>query len=379
MILKSIKYSQFAGDPDEWQLDKCIFTNINLIVGKNATGKTKILNIIKALSNLLSRDRKLNYLSGNYTVLFDKRGKEIKYILEYMDKKVIREQLSIDSEILLKRGKTGKGYIKAKEANILKMPFMTPKDEIAAFSKRDSIQHPFLDDLYNWGDNLTHFYFGTQLGKDVLVAVIKDKEKKAGLDLKNTDMVVAKFIEGEEKFGKQFVDTIKSNMEEIGYKTDNIEVGPLKSILFMGEGASKPMGINVKEADLSGITDQHSMSQGMFRALSLVIQITFSLMADIPSCILIDDIGEGLDYERSSNLLRVLIKKAMHKNVQLIMTTNDRFVMNNVPLEYWSVIRRIGNRSAIYNYQNSKKMFTSFELTGLSNFDFFSSNYLLQE
>ncbi|HJZ23805.1 MAG TPA: AAA family ATPase, partial [Candidatus Babeliales bacterium] len=286
---------------------------------------------------------------------------------------------SIDSEILLKRGKTGKGYIKAKEANILKMPFMTPKDEIAAFSKRDSIQHPFLDDLYNWGDNLTHFYFGTQLGKDVLVAVIKDKEKKAGLDLKNTDMVVAKFIEGEEKFGKQFVDTIKSNMEEIGYKTDNIEVGPLKSILFMGEGASKPMGINVKEADLSGITDQHSMSQGMFRALSLVIQITFSLMADIPSCILIDDIGEGLDYERSSNLLRVLIKKAMHKNVQLIMTTNDRFVMNNVPLEYWSVIRRIGNRSAIYNYQNSKKMFTSFELTGLSNFDFFSSNYLLQE
>ena len=59
------------------------------------------------------------------------------------------------------------------------------------------------------------------------------------------------------------------------------------------------------------------------------------------------------------------------------MATNDRFVMNRVPLEYWSVIRRLPNMSKIYNYQNSKELFDNFEFTGLSNFDFFSSDYLL--
>ena len=59
--------------------------------------------------------------------------------------------------------------------------------------------------------------------------------------------------------------------------------------------------------------------------------------------------------------------------MQLITSTNDRFVMNNVPLEYWCVIQRISNVSKIYNHRNAKKQFDNFGLTGLSNFDFFSS------
>jgi ABC-type Mn2+/Zn2+ transport system ATPase subunit len=111
----------------------------------------------------------------------------------------------------------------------------------------------------------------------------------------------------------------------------------------------------------------------MFRALSLIIQLNYSQLASIPSCILIDDIGEGLDYERSSSLIKLLIEKAKTSAVQLVMSTNDRFVMNNVPLEYWCVMRRISNVSKVYNYRNAKKQFEDFELTGLSNFDFFTS------
>jgi len=66
----------------------------------------------------------------------------------------------------------------------------------------------------------------------------------------------------------------------------------------------------VREADLPGITDQHSMSQGMFRALSIIVQVNYSVLADTPSCILIDDIGEGLDFERSCDLIDVLMSKA---------------------------------------------------------------------
>ena len=136
---------------------------------------------------------------------------------------------------------------------------------------------------------------------------------------------------------------------------------------------AEPEGILVRESDLKGTTDQHDMSQGMFRALSLVIQLNYSLLASIPSCILVDDIGEGLDYERSSALIKLLVGKAKKSSVQLIMTTNDRFVMNNVPLEYWSVMQRFSNESKIYNHRNSEKQFKDFELTGLNNFDFFTS------
>jgi hypothetical protein len=57
------------------------------------------------------------------------------------------------------------------------------------------------------------------------------------------------------------------------------------------------------------------------------------------------------------------------------MTTNDRFIMNAVPLEYWLILSRDGGQVTSLNYRNSKEMFDDFESTGLSNFDLFSSGY----
>ncbi|MDB9313022.1 hypothetical protein PN462_07905 [Spirulina sp. CS-785/01] len=51
--------------------------------------------------------------------------------------------------------------------------------------------------------------------------------------------------------------------------------------------------------------------------------------------------------------------------------------MNKVPLEYWSVIQRLPKKSLFYNYQNSKKVFEEFDYTGLSNFDFLSSEFYI--
>ena len=134
----------------------------------------------------------------------------------------------------------------------------------------------------------------------------------------------------------------------------------------------------VKEADLIHRTPQHEMSEGMFRSLSLIIHLNYALSAKVPSCILIDDIGEGLDYQRSTTLIELLIDKAKDSSVQLILATNNQFVMNKVDLEYWSVIKREMQKTVFYNYRNAKDVFDQFELTGLDNFDFFSSNYFLK-
>ena len=74
-------------------------------------------------------------------------------------------------------------------------------------------------------------------------------------------------------------------------------------------------------------------------------------------------------------MIKLLTEKAKKSCVQLIMSTNDRFVMNNVPLEYWCVIQRYPDKSKIYNYTNAREIFEKFELTGLNNFDFFASGF----
>lgn len=370
MQLKSITYAQYEGKPEEWSIKDFSFGNINLIVGKNATGKSRTLNVIKGLGSLVSGEIKLEFQSGNYEVIFNKDGKKLTYVLKYKDSEVIQEKLTVNSDIRLDRGVGGIGEIYYAAEENKPMKFQVPLSELACVNRRDNVQHPFFEDLYEWGKNLRHYYFGTQLGQGHYAVFQKDKDKD--LNLKDTKQTVAILNKGKKEYPDKFLNSIKSDMTKVGFDFDNITIGLPRSLTFKGI-LEQPQGILVKESDLKGTTDQSDMSQGMFRTLSLIIQLNYSLLASVPSCILIDDIGEGLDYERSSALVKLLIDKAKNSHVQLIMNTNDRFIMNKVPFEYWSIMQRFPNESKIYNYTNSKKQFEDFELTGLSNFDFFTS------
>ncbi len=114
----------------------------------------------------------------------------------------------------------------------------------------------------------------------------------------------------------------------------------------------------------------------MYRVLSLLININYFQLKNTGSCILIDDIGEGLDFDRSCRLVGLLRKKSEDSNLQIIISTNDRFVMNEVPLDEWSIIQRKGSHVKFRNIQNSKEIFENFKFTGLSNFSFLELDVL---
>ena len=381
MILKSLKYNEFHNNSQAWHLDKFSLGQINLIVGKNASGKTRTLNIIGNIANLVSgryleRGRGLPFTDGDHELFFDKNGENIKFYLEINESKIYREELVIGIKEFLKRGEGGKGkvYYEKEGKNI---SFQVPDNELVSVTRRDSFQHPFFEDLFDWGKDTLHYRFGTNLGKTNF-AIFFDTKDRETLNLKATEEVVGFLKIGLDKFGKKFEDQILKEMGSIGYKLNKIGVETLRGVMLKDRPETPLQGIFLQEDDLTYKTSQPDISEGMFRALSLIIQLNFAQFESSPSCILIDDIGEGLDFERSSKLIKLLIDKTKQTSVQLIMATNDRFVMNNVPLEYWSIIQRDGNKCKIYNHENSRKIFDEFEFTGLNNFDFFSSNFFLQ-
>jgi hypothetical protein len=201
-------------------------------------------------------------------------------------------------------------------------------------------------------------------------------------DFKDSNVVVGIFVIGKQEIGEPFIQAILSDMREIGYKLSEIGTKVPSLInpdISVDSPDNLPQFLYIQEEDLTSVTEQSEISQGMFRALSLFIQINYSLLASKPSCIVIDDIGEGLDYQRSSSIIKILIDKAERGLVQLIMTTNDEFIMNGVPIEYWSLIERTPGSAKLHNIYNSSEKIEEFKFIGLNNFDLFTSEFLLQK
>ena len=180
------------------------------------------------------------------------------------------------------------------------------------------------------------------------------------------------------EFGDSFVNALKQDLGAIGYAVSDIGAFPPVSLRIIG-GPGEAVSLSVQETGLPGYTDQHGMSQGMYRTVALLTHLNYYLLKRSATCILVDDIGEGLDFERSCKLIDLLRSKTSAADIQLILSTNDRFTMNRVPLEEWSVIQRDGNHVRVRNYSNSRNIFEEFKFTGMSNFSFLETDFINEQ
>ncbi len=373
MKLKKLYYSEYLGTPRAWELMEFTVNDINLIVGTNASGKTRTLNVIAGLGKLLLNS-KIVFQNGIIKAHFlTNKDNELLYHIQIKDGSVQSEEMYLDNEQLIGRSSDGTGFIKGIELD-QNIKFQIPLNELAAI-RRDDIQHPFLNYLFEWSSNIRHFRFAKEDEKRTLVLINSNQPKKNETSSRETDQAIAIFRKGEEKYGDQFKNNIIDDFNEIGYSIENIYIGQLESIQIDSPAPAHLFGLLVKERDLNGITDQNSMSDGMFRALSIIIHFNYYQMTKLSGLVLIDDIGEGLDFDRSTKLIKLLINKSNELGIQLIMSTNDKFVMNNTKLEYWQIVHRDGQTVNMYNITNSAKIFDQYKYTGLNNFDFFSSEF----
>jgi energy-coupling factor transporter ATP-binding protein EcfA2 len=283
--LITFEYIANQGLTNEWRIEKCQFGQLNLIVGKNASGKSRLLKAIGRLTELLRGVEIVETENHEWRLLFDtgKPGYRIEYLLKIQEGFVSKEQLIVCSDasryillVLLDRNQSGESTVYAENLQE-DVKFQAHKTKTVIAQPENYIQYryaqyPFLRLLYLWADSLKFYDFGTSPNK----------------------------------------------------------------------------GLILREPP-----------------------------TDTPKTVVVDDFGCKLDYESSPLITKYLVEYSNRSPVQFILTTNNQFVVNSVPLECLSVIERSSNVIKLHNVFNSRDKFEEFKFIGLNNFDLFTSDFLL--
>jgi ABC-type multidrug transport system ATPase subunit len=372
MYLRKFSFRENAGKKIEWLIDNVSLGEINLVVGKNASGKTRTLNALSDLVSMLMGRGTSSTGPVSYRMLFRNGEQETRYELEYDLESIHLERLYVDEELVLDRGDEGKGRIKYEATpGSMFLDFGIPHEQLACYAKRDRLQHPFIERMHSWAVNMRRFDFSGELGKNSYALKSSFEEKE--LDLTVTRNSLVPIVSVAASRHASFKETVLADMREVDYDLEDF------GIIHYSEPFSKSSedrySVYVTEAGLEKQVTQRDISQGMFRAFSVLVQLNYHILSGREGLVIIDDIGEGLDFKRATRLVQLLIEKARRSGIQLIMSTNDSFIMNAVDIRNWAVLQREGNKISLFNYENSKEIFEEFKYTGLNNFDFYASEF----
>jgi hypothetical protein len=364
MKLKSLSYKNF-----EWQLANIEFEDACLVVGKNSTGKSRALDVIDSVAKIIGQTNNLQFLQEwkicfsdddydiTYTLRRGSNGNSTDYQIDDID--LLYEKIEIGGETLLSRDSAEKvgiyNYINKQFEDIY-----PPANKLVIHTNRDLKKYPFLEKIALWAEQSYGFKFAN---------ISPDKPFNAQhYNLLNP---VEEIPELYSQLSDQERDRIKNDLSEIGFDIEKVDL-----VDFVNE---KVKFISIQEKNVVEPLYLHWLSQGLFRSISLLIFLEYLIAKKKPATVIIDDLCEGLDYERATKLGKLVFEKCLANNIQLIATSNDAFLMETVDLKYWNVLQRNGSVVTSLNAQNHPDLFKDFKFTGLSNFDFFASDYIAQK
>lgn len=338
MILKRFRYQESS-----WKLENCEFNDLNAIVGKNAVGKTKTLKALAVSIKFLRNELPSDYICHFKCELTLIEEKEYIYSFSVTDGNIEEESLTVDEEKIIDR-KNGRSLLR-------KQPISPPQTSLILHTSRDTEKNPEFEVILNWANSVR----GIRFNKESLYP-FNDTYKIE-------DMLTT--------FNQDMIEKLKKILKRLDYNL--IDIRPLESKTIFGTNIKT---IDFKEEGVNSVLEPFSLSDGMYRAIYLLVYIYYISSVKGAKCILIDDLGEGLDFDRSSKLSRILFSYCEKNNIQLIVTSNDDFLLNSIPLKYWIILSRRGSVVSSISNSTDPELFKKFKFTGLNNFYIISSDFI---
>jgi energy-coupling factor transporter ATP-binding protein EcfA2 len=354
MRIKSFSYSS-----ENWVLQKIDLQEVNLLVGTNGTGKSKTLfylNLLKLFiksGDFFLQDEhgiwEISWLTDSNQTLTYTLG--VKLDIEELDGIVSNESLFLESKILLQRQDDNSCQVFSEKSGELDT-FNPPVNELALLSRRDTKEYPYIEKIIEWAKNSYELQFSSINVENESVQTESNYEQYPKLF---------------SKLNPKHQERIITDFNSIGFK--------ISTIKYESRGNNNHYLV-LKELGINKDIYQDELSQGMMRTLCLFVYLEYLISKNKKATLLIDDLGEGLDYLRATELGKIIFKRCKENDIQLVATSNDSFLMDVVNIDCWNVLTRKGKIVTALNKSNHPELFRKFKFTGLSNFDFFSSDYI---
>jgi len=341
MLLSEFTYKQAAG----WRLEELSLNHQNLIVGLNSVGKSRTVSALGQVARFIRGEADANMDDIGCSLLLE-NGCRLEYSFEVAGGDIQTEILRKDGRLLIMRERSS--------ATTYDEMVSPPAGKLLIQVRRDTLRYPEIEEIITWAEHTTMFVFSN---------ITTSPNSLSPYTISKEPLLPVMYGKISEEKQKQLL----AFMQELGYEIDRIEE-------YQQENGSKML--HIYEKGIGTPLTPFELSNGMFRVFCVLLYMLYcSALADA-RCLIIDDMGEGLDYMRSTRLGKIMFSYCEENHIQLLATSNDSFLMDAVDLQYWNILQRKGGRVYSLNNKNSKELFERFVRTGLSNFDILSSNFL---
>ncbi|MDO4932313.1 MAG: AAA family ATPase [Prevotellaceae bacterium] len=344
MILTYFNYKEPG-----WELAELApLKTVNLIVGRNATGKSRTIRaLLQVAAFMQMKDHFLSSKSFTVDMAFsdpDDTDWNMSYGFKVNEGIVEKETLSVKGGLLLKRTRKTARY---KEDKI-----NPPSEKLVVQIRRDKELYPEIERLMQWVEGVTYISFS-----DINPFMVLFPTRL--FSPMNFSEIVDSLTDEERK-------SVLNEARMLGYNISEMTTIVNSDIKL----------VQIKERSVPNRMLDMQLSSGMLRTLYLLCFMQVIKHNRKLSMLLVDDMGEGLDYGRSTQFGKMIFENCESSGLQLVASSNDAFLMDVVDIDNWQVLSRKGGKVTTVNRANNSDMFRKFRMTGLSNFDFFSSDFI---
>jgi ABC-type Na+ transport system ATPase subunit NatA len=334
-----------------WQLAPVEFGSVNLLVGVSGVGKTRILEVILSLKEIIfGIDWEKQFLNGvewditfytapdqkyrwsgksnvvnNYDYTIDEFG-EMTYSSSGVLPQLEIEEIYLNGTCLAHR----KDGIIEFESKV--MPKLSPSESLIKIFQAEENILPIMNGFRlvvvsqtqnpeRWINSSTHYKI----------------DNLSLSDIRKTNNTLVDQLGLLQINDREIFDRIKSNFIEIFSQVENLRILTEQTRFEWSEKVSPVFSLELKEIGVDRWITQSNLSMGMLKTLAHITEIYLLTEGSI---LLIDEFENSLGVNCIDVVTELLNDR---KDIQFIFTSHHPYIINKIPMQYWKIITRKGS------------------------------------